>query len=175
MSDIESGGSGVASKSASSSTKPAGTAAFTGSHPHPPTPPPKHQEDQQLRRQSSLTTSYGSLDNNNSVFLDVSVKVPGAAAAGGAAADIIIASSALPAVPPVRPDAMTRVLNKLRTLPCAGLVLAMLSGVFFATAGFIVKLIPDVNPIEIVISRYAFAFLCCFLADSIILLANSAP
>jgi ABC-type uncharacterized transport system permease subunit len=30
----------------------------------------------------------------------------------------------------------------------------MLSGVFFATAGFIVKLVPKVNPIQIVVTRF---------------------
>jgi hypothetical protein len=40
----------------------------------------------------------------------------------------------------------------LSGIPCSGIALGLLSGVFFATAGFIVKLI-DINPIEIVISR----------------------
>ena len=50
-------------------------------------------------------------------------------------------------------DLMTRILAKFRSFPCAGIILAMLSGIFFATAGFIVKLVPAVNPIEIVIIR----------------------
>lgn len=50
-------------------------------------------------------------------------------------------------------DLSTRIVRKLRVIPCAGVILAMLSGVFFATAGFIVKLIPDINPIQIVICR----------------------
>lgn len=64
-------------------------------------------------------------------------------------------SSSIPSLIPETPapDSMTRIVERLRGIPCAGLVLAMMSGIFFATAGFIVKLIPDVNPIEIVISR----------------------
>ena len=50
-------------------------------------------------------------------------------------------------------DLSTRIISRLREIPCAGVVLAMLSGIFFATAGFIVKLIPEVNPIQIVVSR----------------------
>lgn len=50
-------------------------------------------------------------------------------------------------------DLSTRIISKLRVIPCAGILLAMLSGVFFATAGFIVKLIPNINPIQIVVSR----------------------
>lgn len=50
-------------------------------------------------------------------------------------------------------DLMSRILAKFRSLPCAGIILAMLSGIFFATAGFIVKLVPNVNPIEIVVTR----------------------
>lgn len=45
-------------------------------------------------------------------------------------------------------------LHRLRSVPCAGILLAMLSGVFFATAGFIVKLVPKVNPIQIVVTRF---------------------
>lgn len=61
-----------------------------------------------------------------------------------------IATSSLPPGPT---DSMTRMLLRLRGIPCAGILLAMLSGMFFAFAGFIVKLIPEVNPIEIVICR----------------------
>lgn len=43
-------------------------------------------------------------------------------------------------------------IKTLAGIPCSGIGLGLLSGVFFATAGFIVKLIP-LNPIEIVISR----------------------
>lgn len=50
-------------------------------------------------------------------------------------------------------DLSTRIISRLRVIPCAGILLAMLSGVFFATAGFIVKLIPNINPIQIVVSR----------------------
>ena len=50
-------------------------------------------------------------------------------------------------------DLSTRIISRLRGIPCAGVVLAMLSGIFFATAGFIVKLIPEVNPVQIVVSR----------------------
>ena len=45
-------------------------------------------------------------------------------------------------------------INRLRSVPCAGILLAMMSGVFFATAGFIVKLVPKVNPIQIVVTRF---------------------
>jgi len=50
-------------------------------------------------------------------------------------------------------DMSSRIISKLRNIPCAGIVLAMLSGIFFATAGFIVKLVPMVNPVEIVVTR----------------------
>ena len=50
-------------------------------------------------------------------------------------------------------DLSTRIISKLRGIPCAGIVLALLSGIIFAMAGFIVKLIPKVNPIQIVVSR----------------------
>ena len=43
-------------------------------------------------------------------------------------------------------------IRTLAGLPCSGIGLGLLSGLFFATAGFIVKLV-KVNPIEIVISR----------------------
>ena len=50
-------------------------------------------------------------------------------------------------------DLSTRIISKLRGIPCAGIVLALLSGILSATAGFIVKLIPKVNPIQICVSR----------------------
>lgn len=50
---------------------------------------------------------------------------------------------------------MEVLIKTLTRIPCSGIGLGLLSGVFFATAGFIVKLIP-VNPIEIVISRYDY-------------------
>ena len=52
-----------------------------------------------------------------------------------------------------RESVSTRLITKLRGIPCGGILLALLSGVFMASAGFIVKLIPKVNPIEIVITR----------------------
>ena len=92
--------------------------------------------------------AVGSINNNDSErkqppsgqvirILDFPVIVP-------------IATSSLPAEPD---DFMTRTLDKMRVIPCAGIVLSIMSGIFFATAGFIVKMIPEVNPIEIVISR----------------------
>ena len=54
-------------------------------------------------------------------------------------------------LPPI--DLMGRTLNRLRLMPCAGIIMGMLSGICFATAGFIVKLIPDVNPVQIVVTR----------------------
>lgn len=50
-------------------------------------------------------------------------------------------------------DVMGRTLLRLRRMPCAGIIMGMLSGVFFATAGFIVKLVPNVNPVQIVVTR----------------------
>lgn len=47
-----------------------------------------------------------------------------------------------------------RFMAKLRTIPCAGIFLGMLSGIFFATASFIVKMVPDVHPVEVVVTRY---------------------
>ena len=113
----------------------------------------------QTRRKSSLITSYGSMNDTDSVQIDVEKQLPPSAPScrvtlnSAVKAVMPIASSALPASPADTPDLMTRVLQRLRHIPCAGLVLAMLSGIFFATAGFIVKMIPDVNPIQIVISR----------------------
>jgi drug/metabolite transporter (DMT)-like permease len=46
-----------------------------------------------------------------------------------------------------------RLLEKSKVIPCAGIFLALVSGTIFATAGFIVKLLPDVNPLEIVVVR----------------------
>lgn len=43
--------------------------------------------------------------------------------------------------------------ERLKRIPCSGILLGVLSGFFFATAGFIVKLILNINPIEVVISR----------------------
>lgn len=54
-------------------------------------------------------------------------------------------------------DLMGRTLNKLRRMPCAGIIMGMLSGVFFATAGFIVKLVPNVNPVQIVVTRFVLS------------------
>lgn len=50
-------------------------------------------------------------------------------------------------------DLMARTLSRLRRMPCAGIIMGMLSGIFFATAGFIVKLVPNVNPVQIVVTR----------------------
>ena len=50
-------------------------------------------------------------------------------------------------------DLMGRTLLRLRRMPCAGIIMGMLSGIFFATAGFIVKLVPNVNPVQIVVTR----------------------
>lgn len=50
-------------------------------------------------------------------------------------------------------DLMARTLLRLRRMPCAGIIMGMLSGIFFATAGFIVKLVPNVNPVQIVVTR----------------------
>lgn len=54
-------------------------------------------------------------------------------------------------------DLMGRTLSRLRLMPCAGIIMGTLSGVFFATAGFIVKLVPNVNPVQIVVTRFVAA------------------
>ena len=56
-------------------------------------------------------------------------------------------------VPVQQEDKLTRLVNYFRKIPCAGIIMALFSGLFFATAGFIVKLVPNVNPIQIVVSR----------------------
>ncbi|KAI1290259.1 Solute carrier family 35 member G1 [Halotydeus destructor] len=45
------------------------------------------------------------------------------------------------------------IVRKLRPIPLAGLMMAILSAVIFATASFTVKLMPAVHPVEVVISR----------------------
>ena len=48
---------------------------------------------------------------------------------------------------------LDRLLERLRRFPCAGVLLGLLSGIFFATASFIVKKVPYVHPIAVVVSR----------------------
>ncbi|KAI1285164.1 Solute carrier family 35 member G1 [Halotydeus destructor] len=43
--------------------------------------------------------------------------------------------------------------TEIQRLPCFGILLGLLSGVFAATGGFIVKLLPDVHPVEVVVAR----------------------
>ena len=40
-----------------------------------------------------------------------------------------------------------------RHVPCLGIILALFSGAFSATGGFVVKLIPAIHPVEVVIWR----------------------
>lgn len=47
----------------------------------------------------------------------------------------------------------TRLLEKVSQIPCAGIALALISGILSTAATFTVKLVPNVSPLEIVISR----------------------
>lgn len=46
-----------------------------------------------------------------------------------------------------------RLLERYSRLPCAGMGLALLSGMIFATGSFIVTLVTAINPFEIVMIR----------------------
>lgn len=45
------------------------------------------------------------------------------------------------------------IITRLAAIPCAGIVLAALSGMFSATGFLIIKLIKEIHPIEIVVTR----------------------
>lgn len=50
-------------------------------------------------------------------------------------------------------DIRTRIMENLRVIPCIGLIMALLSGIFFATASFTVELAPGVDSAFIVAFR----------------------
>lgn len=43
-------------------------------------------------------------------------------------------------------DRIVNCFRRARKVPCIGIILGLLSGVFAATAGFIVKLVPNIHP-----------------------------
>lgn len=49
---------------------------------------------------------------------------------------------------------------RLKRIPCAGIGFGILSGSIFAAGSLIVKLLPNINPVEIVISRSLIQALC---------------
>ena len=50
-------------------------------------------------------------------------------------------------------DLLSVLVHKLKRLPCAGIVLGLMAGVMSSIAAFIVKLVPAVNPVQIVVTR----------------------
>lgn len=50
-------------------------------------------------------------------------------------------------------SAYEKLIIRLRAVPCAGMVLGVLSGAIMATAGLVTNLIPEVHPVEIVVFR----------------------
>jgi hypothetical protein len=54
---------------------------------------------------------------------------------------------------PARASDKTSLYSRMTLLPGAGVFLAALSGMFFATGSLIVKLVPEIHPIEIVCFR----------------------
>lgn len=54
----------------------------------------------------------------------------------------------------IRPgDSMTRYFHALQKIPCAGILMGLTAGIMASIASFIVKLLPDVNPVQIVVFR----------------------
>jgi hypothetical protein len=53
----------------------------------------------------------------------------------------------------VTTDSMTQCFRTLQSIPCAGIIMGLLAGVLVSIASFIVKLLPHVNPIQIVVFR----------------------
>lgn len=52
-----------------------------------------------------------------------------------------------------QPDKLVRLIRYLRCVPGIGIFMGALSGAFAATGGFIVKLIPEIHPVEVVVWR----------------------
>lgn len=51
------------------------------------------------------------------------------------------------------PDILSLTIHNLKVIPCAGIVMGLLAGIISSIAAFMVKLLPNVNPIQIVVSR----------------------
>jgi hypothetical protein len=56
-------------------------------------------------------------------------------------------------------DIRNVVMDRLRMIPCMGLLMALLSGFFFATAGFTVDLMDHVDAAFVVTTRYVLQIL----------------
>jgi hypothetical protein len=50
-------------------------------------------------------------------------------------------------------DSMTRYFHALQKIPCAGILMGLTAGIMASIASFIVKLLPEVNPVQIVVFR----------------------
>ena len=50
-------------------------------------------------------------------------------------------------------DLLSLTVHRLKVIPCAGIVLGLIAGILSSLGAFIVKLLPDINPIEIVVIR----------------------
>lgn len=52
-------------------------------------------------------------------------------------------------------DIVSLTIHNMKVIPCAGIVMGLLAGIISSVAAFMVKMLPDVNPIQIVVSRYS--------------------
>lgn len=55
--------------------------------------------------------------------------------------------------PDLRSDLLSSTIHRLKGIPCAGILMGLMAGIVSSIAAFIVKLIPNVNPIQIVVVR----------------------
>ena len=54
---------------------------------------------------------------------------------------------------PSHRDLLSVAIHRVKEIPCAGIAMGILAGIVSSIASFIVKLLPDVNPVQIVIFR----------------------